>query len=101
MLLVPYPILCIILFNYTTLTSLIVAAHTMPYKTLELNRLEFTNEFLVLILNYHLMCLTEVVSDPDTRVYIGYSLIALTLLYLGLNVGIGFKETIKPVFLKI
>lgn len=99
--LVPYPALCIIVLNYTTLISLYVAGQTMPYKTSELNRLELTNEFLMLIINYHLMCLTGFVSDPDARVYIGQSIIAFTSLYLGINVGIGLKETIKPVFFKI
>jgi hypothetical protein len=44
------------------------------------------NEFGILVLNYHLLCLTDFVDDPDTRETIGLSLCGTTTLILLCNI---------------
>ncbi len=48
--------------------------------------MDLLNEFTVLVINYHLMCFTNFVGDPDTRVYVGYSLLLVTFLFLEINI---------------
>jgi len=49
---------------------------------------EFINEILFLLVNYHFILLTDVVSDSDTRNGIGYGLIASIGLILVMNFGV-------------
>ena len=98
---IQYPVLLLFVYNFTTLTSLIVSGLTIPYKLPYLNRLELANECFILILNYHLFCLTDFVSDPDTREGIGYSMCAVTSLYLAINIGFALRDIFEPYFLKI
>ena len=88
-----YPVFCIIfVFNFTTLASIVVVGQLMPLKYPGMNKLELFNEFLILILNYHLICLTQFVADPDRREDIGYSIIFFTTLFLAVNVGLAIRN---------
>ena len=98
---IQYPVLLLVVYNFTTLTSLIYSGLTMPFKIPYLNRLELVNEFLILILNYHLICLTEFVSHPDRRELIGVSMCVVTAFYLAINFGLALRDIITPYLLKI
>ena len=50
-----------------------------PYKLKAKRDRELINEFVIVLAVYHVMCFTPVVVDIDTRIYIGYSFIALIL----------------------
>lgn len=47
--------------------------------------MELFNEFYVLIILYHMLCLTEFVPDFNTQEIIGYSLVFSIFLNFGLN----------------
>ena len=97
-----YPVFCIIfVFNFTTLVSMIVAGQLLPLKYPGMNKLELFNEFLILILNYHLICLTRFVADPERRENIGYSMIFFTTLFLAINVGLAIRDIFIPYALKM
>jgi len=55
------------------------------------------NEFAIIILNYHLISLTDFVLDGTRRSEIGYSMIALVCLVLVVNLGIHTGFSIKKV----
>ena len=50
------------------------------------NRMSIFNEFSVLIFAYHLIPLTDFMTDLNTRNLVGQSLIAVTLFNLGVNI---------------
>jgi len=50
--------------------------------------MDMANEFAIIILNYHLISLTDFVLDGTRRSQIGYSMIALVSLVLVVNLGI-------------
>ena len=56
-----------------------------PYKTHFQNRAEIFDEFLVLTIFYHLICVTDFVYDLDQRDKIGLSMVIITCLTLTVN----------------
>ena len=71
--LISEPMLCIFYFNFAALFAMILAGLLRPFSRLSENISELLNEFGILVLNYHLLCLTDFVGDPDTRETIGLS----------------------------
>jgi len=55
------------------------------------------NEFAIIILNYHLICLTDFVLDGTRRSEIGWSMIGLVSLVLLVNLGIHSVFSIKQI----
>ena len=47
--------------------------------------MEVFNEFCVLIAIYHLIAFTELFYDPEMKFNVGFSLIAVVLLYILVN----------------
>lgn len=74
------------LFNYAALFAMILAGMLRPYSLPSKNNSEMIHEFAILVLNYHLLCLTDFVSDPYTRDTIGYSLCSCISIILICNV---------------
>jgi hypothetical protein len=64
----------------------ILVGYIKPFKVRSENHMELFNEFSTLIVNYHLMCFTSFVPDPDTRELIGNSLVYCTGANLFINV---------------
>jgi len=73
---------------------IVLVGTTEPYKLKSLNRIEIFNEFNLLLVNYHLTCLTDLVQDGDTRYTIGWSMIAVTLVGIVVNLTILGKEQV-------
>ena len=44
------------------------------------------------MINYHLLCFTNFVSDPTAREYIGYSMTIVTCIFLAINLGYAMTE---------
>ena len=69
-----------------------------PYESTSKKNKELVNEFIIVLAVYHVMCFTPVVVDIDSRIYIGYSFIALilahTLASLGHLVWCMIKDTL-------
>jgi hypothetical protein len=56
----------------------VLVGYIRPFEMRSENNLELFNEFTTLVVNYHLMCFTSFVPDPDTRELIGTSLVYCT-----------------------
>ncbi len=59
------------------------------------------NEFGILVLNYHMLCLTDFVADPDTRETIGFSLCGTTSLIFFCNIAVIAFELYKKLATKL
>lgn len=57
-----------------------------PMTVISENRMQLFNESFVLLLSYHLLTLTDFVTNIETRNVVGKSLIAMTLSNLGVNI---------------
>ena len=66
-----------------------------PYEHKSKRNQELGNEFVIVLSVYHVMCFTPVVVDIDTRIYIGYSFIALILAHTLASLGILVWSMIK------
>ena len=75
----------ILSLNYLSLAYGCVIGHANPMKSLTSNRMELFNEFCILIVNYHLMCFTDLVPDVDTREIVGKSLEFTMYINVGVN----------------
>jgi hypothetical protein len=73
--------------NFTTLASMILVGTQEPLAEKIKNSMDLFNEFIVLVINYHLLCFTNFLSDPDMREYVGYSMIMVTCMFLAANTG--------------
>ncbi len=63
-------------------------------------KLEYFNEASILICINHLFLFTDFVSDPQTRYFIGYSMIASILLNFIVNAFLVLQDTIMK-FVKL
>jgi hypothetical protein len=50
--------------------------------------MELFNETCVILINYHLICFTDFVLDLEKRDQVGYSLIAVTLFNIAVNLSL-------------
>lgn len=77
-----YPYFTIITFNYFTLLSLIVEWWNWPRKDFFEQAQVILNEITLLLMCYHLFCLTEFVDVTMRMLYIGNSVLIMILLNL-------------------
>jgi hypothetical protein len=64
-----------------------VAGLVEPMKEITKNRMQLFNEFFIVIFAYHLLPLTEFMTDLEVRNnFVGKSMIVCTLFNLGLNI---------------
>ena len=80
------PLWAIFIINFSTLFIMIASEILRGLKTKQLNTIETFNEFLILQLNYHLLCFTNFVTDPPTRTWIGYSFMFYTSFFIFFNI---------------
>jgi len=83
-----WPNFSIFSINFQTLMMIIMIGLTTPFKSKGDFRIENFNEFTILVVNYHLMSLTDWVYDGNTRYTIGWSMIAVTSLGIFVNLSI-------------
>jgi hypothetical protein len=60
-------------------------------------RLEYFNEWCILICQYHFICFTAFVSDSHAKFFVGYSLIAVVTFNFFVNVFIMLRPSILAV----
>jgi len=94
-----YPNFTIFSFNFQILTMIILIGQIEPFKHKSKARLETFNEVNLLLVNYHLTSLTDWVSDGDTRYIIGWSMIAVTVLGILVNMIVLAREQVADVWL--
>ena len=73
--------------NFSTLISIFIVRTQEPFKDQIKRFFSLFNEFLALVINYHLLCFTNFVSDPLVREYLGYSMTGMTCLFIAINLG--------------
>ena len=73
--------------NFITLISIFTVGTQEPFKDRIKRILQLFNEFLVLVINYHLLCFTNFVDDPLASEYLGYSINGVTCLFIAINLG--------------
>ena len=73
--------------NFITLISIFIVGTQEPFKDRIKKILQLFNEFLVLVINYHLLCFTNFVDDPLEREYLDYSINGVTCLFIAINLG--------------
>jgi len=66
----------------------LLVGHVKPFTNWSANWIELGNEFSTLVVNYHLMCFTNFVPEPETKEYIGDSLVWFTVANLAVNLAI-------------
>ena len=66
---------------------IIFLGYTEPFKLRVTNKLELMNEMFTMLVNYHLICFTDFVSDPKMRNFMGSSLTYISLINILLNLG--------------
>jgi len=87
-----FPNFSIFSINFQILSMIILIGLTKPFKKPRKNTLEILNEFSLLVVNYHLMSLTDWVFDADTRDAVGWSMIAVTTLGIAVNLVVLGRE---------
>jgi hypothetical protein len=73
---------------------IIIFGHSHVYRERRLTAMEYFNEFTVLVCVYHYFCFTLFVDSSEVRYLIGYSLIAVTLFNIAVNVIVILLQTI-------
>ena len=69
------------------LIMIAVTGFVNPMTSISENRMQLFNESFVVLLSYHLIPLTDFMSDLETRnTLVGKSLIVFTLFNLGVNI---------------
>ena len=67
-----------------------------PFETRLLNTMEIINESSILVAAYHLFAFTHFVEDPEMQYKVGYSIIAVTIFNVLVNmivmIAASFKE---------
>ena len=77
-----------------SLLHIIFLGAVRPYSSNMQNNLEIFNEICILGAAYHLLVLTEFVDSTDVQYMCGWSLIAITLFNMSVNLFIIIKTTL-------
>jgi hypothetical protein len=87
-----YPILFILAFNYTTLFYVMFVLYHMPIKEPTEQARSIFNELTILVVNYHLICMTDFVFSTKAQSWVGNSLVALILLDFVVNIYLSIHK---------
>ncbi len=99
-------ITCVIYFDSSLITQFITVVVSglavvmllslrRPFKSPSRNRVEILEECAIMVTMYHIFCFTEFVPEPIVKHYIGYSLVACTLLHLAVYLSVKFSFWLK------
>ena len=76
--------------------------HNLFYAERRRNIIEVINECIILLTVYHLFCLTDFVTDVETRAnFVGLTMIGVTFLNLGVNLLPLTYEALKTLLIKL
>jgi hypothetical protein len=56
--------------------------HTKPFSISKINKQEIFNELTIFLESYHCICITDFVEDAETKVIVGWSMIAVVVINL-------------------
>ena len=91
--LLKYPGIQIQVFIYTGILYIIYLNHVYLHEDSFASRLETCNEFMLILICYHIVLIVGLVSDYEMKEMIGWSLIVMVSLMLAMNlfIMIGFS----------
>jgi len=92
---VPQPAIQLILFAYLQTAVVVYIGNENPLRTIQLNRHEKVNEGVISFLLLHMFCLTNFVTEADTRFTVGYSFCFTFLFYLAANLIILAVQSVR------
>jgi len=76
-----------------TIAMIMIAGSIRPFIMPLNNRIELFNEYYFLIINYHLICFTDMV-DASAFGYVGFSLIVFICINMFVNIGIALGSSL-------
>jgi len=79
-----------ILFSCSVI-QLIILGYAKPFESQFRNKLEMVNEVFQMLIQYHLITFTDVVSPAETRSKMGISCVLVTCLQISVNLAIMFS----------
>ena len=86
---------------WSTLFIMSYTAYVLPYKSLVQNTQEVFNEWTVLVACYHLFTFTEWVDDLHVQFQLGWSLLAVIVINVLINVAILIQFMLRSCINKI
>jgi hypothetical protein len=93
-----YPYAQVQLMTLSSVLVVIMFGYSNVYLMFRNRILEFFNEAIILFCCYHTFCFTDFVDDPIMRYNVGFSLIVLTSINVGVNIIVMMHETLKKLF---
>lgn len=85
-LLINFPALQLQIYTFMTSLYIIFLVNIDPHLDVVKKRIEIFNEFIILIISYHLFTFTNFVLDVDTQFQMGYSLVSFISLTFMSNI---------------
>lgn len=80
-----YPTFQIIMITYSWCAIVIITGHIRPFKYPSDYFIDCFNELFILLLIYHLICFADFVKEFETQVYIGWSMVFVMMINIGIN----------------
>ena len=72
-------------FMMTSIIMIIAIGHTRSRQVHFDTRMDYFNELKLTFIQYHIICFTNFVPEPETRFLIGYSCCAILIIGVGSN----------------
>jgi hypothetical protein len=80
---------------------MLVSGYTEPIEGIAESRLNLVNEAFVLLITYHLYEFTDFLTNLKARNLVGYSIVAITFINVGLNIAVVVSQTVFQVWRKL
>ena len=90
----------LLMFMLPTMAVMMILALVKPLADLPTNRLEIYNSFSLLMMTYCIMCFTPFALDAEARYTMGYVMVILTVLNIGVNIYVIGKQPARMCKLK-
>lgn len=90
-----WPFLQVMVYLYLCTGHMIYLWEVMPFGHPNMNYLEMFNEMCVLAAGYHLIVFSQLVDDFEMKYNAGWSIIALTVLSILVNMGFMLYNSFK------
>lgn len=93
------PIFVIFVFNFSTLFYLMFILYFSPFKKRTEQIRAVVNELTILVVNYHIICMTDFVRSVHAQNKVGDSMIGVVILNAIFNVYLSLKKPTRKVTL--
>ncbi len=84
-------------YTFMSLLSIMFVAYHKPYDSRRINMIELFNEYTILVAGYHLFIFTDFVEDEQQKWNAGWSIIALIVVNLIVNLAVTTYDTLVQI----